>query len=453
MKRFYWSLAICLPILSFAFLALEDPFNTPPIFVAPTDTQVKAYTEKDFELPIEVEDIDHDIVQVTAHGLPEWMHFDAYHLKLYGRPAMDDKNEYVITIKATDGKVLRTKMLTVDVDYGHSAQQHFEDAFQVLSKVHTDDILSASAAVVTPEGQLHATTYGRSGYRKTAALTSDHQFRIASVSKLFTATLVLKMAEQGYLGLDDKAIDYIDMGTIPNKEDISIRQLLSHTAGLSDHLNHNAFYHGNWKSRKWTDQDIVNFAGKRSARFEPGEGYAYSNTGFYLLGMIIENVLKMPLKDAFEQWLFKPFQLENTFLDESSTRSKPIPLLAENARAYEYHLSSVGAAGAIVSTPTDMARFGHALYSGEIISPEWLDEMIQNEGDKNGGDNYGLGTRLWDDYGIIHYGHTGLLMGYRAILLYLPEYKVTIAMASNDLHGGWHDLVNSVMLEMAEYYR
>lgn len=79
--------------------------------------------------------------------------------------------------------------------------------------------------------------------------------------------------------------------------------------------------------------------------------------------------------------------------------------------------------------------------------------MIRDIGNSVGGDHYGLGMRLWDNNGIIHMGHTGALMGYRAILMYLPEYEVTIALTTNYRHYNWYYLVNGLMMEMADYYR
>jgi len=79
--------------------------------------------------------------------------------------------------------------------------------------------------------------------------------------------------------------------------------------------------------------------------------------------------------------------------------------------------------------------------------------MQKDIGNQKGGDHYGLGMRLWDDFGIKHIGHTGALMGYRSILMYLPEYDITIALATHHSHYNWYDLVNGVMLEMADYYR
>ena len=452
-KRVKWRLLFFVLLLSTLAVAIADPFNTPPIFLKPTDSHVTAYSEKGFELDIEVEDVDNDILKVQVHHLPEWCTFDPYLLQLYGRPERIDKGEYFITIKVDDGRVVRTKRINLEVEYGHTAKQHLEETMTGIWKEKLSSLQGASAAVISPEGELTTFTIGKCGRRSYDDLSPDHKFRIASVSKLMTATLIMRLAEEGQLSLDDRLSDHLDVPGLPNRDKITIRQLMSHTAGVVDHLNHPSFYRGNWKYRKWSERDIFRFAAVRRARFNPGESYAYSNTGYYLLGKLAEKLTGKPLGDAYHSYIFDTAGMENTLYDDFSTRRKPIEGLAENRRAYEYHQSAVGAAGAVISTPSDMARFGRALYNGKLVSEASLEEMQKDIGAEKGGDHYGLGMRLWDDFGIKHIGHTGALMGYRSILMYLPEYDITIALTTHHSHYNWYDLVNGVMLEMADYYR
>ncbi|MCB0552958.1 MAG: beta-lactamase family protein [Phaeodactylibacter sp.] len=452
MEHVRWRLAIFLLTLSSLVVAVADPFNTPPIFLAPTEDNAQAFTERDFTLNIEVEDIDNDVVEVNAFNLPEWLTFDPVLRQLHGRPERIDKGEYFFAIKADDGRVVRTKMISLKVDYGHSVEQHLDEAFSSLCSSKVQGLLGASAAIITPDGQLKTATFGRANAWNAAEADPNYRYRVASVSKLFTSALVMRLVEEGYFKLDDTLYNYLPVN-VPFSKEITIRQLLSHTAGVVDHLNHPAFYRGNWKYRTWTEQDINRFAAQRGARFKPGKGYGYSNTGFYLLGELVEAVLKKPLGEAYKEYIFEPLGLKQTIYDDFSTRKNHIDSLAENARAYEYHLSAVGAAGSIVSTPSDVARFGHALYSGQLVSEASLQEMEQDIGASVGGDHYGLGMRLWDDHGIQHMGHTGSLMGYRSILMYLPEYQLTIAISANESVRNWNDVVNGLLMEMADYYR
>jgi CubicO group peptidase (beta-lactamase class C family) len=229
---------------------------------------------------------------------------------------------------------------------------------------------------------------------------------------------------------------------------MTIRQLLSHTAGVFDHLNSSTFWNdpNNYSTKVWHHDEIFQFAVDAGAYFPPGEGYAYSNTGFYILGAVAEKLLGEDLTDIFESWVFEPLGLENTFYDDFSMMGNTIDNLAESERAYDYHLSAAGAAGAIVSTPSDIAKFGKALYEGDFLSQDHIDAMLINIGAPLGGSDYGLGTRLWDDFGIYHYGHTGSLMDYRNIMMHVPDKSITIAIHANDVHENWFDLVNQVLL-------
>lgn len=452
-RNTHWRLLLFLLVLSCLGVALSDPFNTPPIFLAPTESEAQAYTDKPFILDVKVEDIDDDPLDVQVYNLPDWLTFDPYTLQITGTPQVIDRGEYFITIKVDDGRVVRSKMVTLDVNYGHSSKQHMHEAIQHLWKEKLSKLPGVSAAMMSPTGELVTFADGYCDYGKRKNMTQQNRFRIASVSKVMTATLILRLAEEGYFSLDDPLVNYLPIDRIPYGKTMTIRQVLSHTAGLVDHLNHGSFYKGNWKYRKWSSTDIINFAARRRARFQPGKGYAYSNTGFYLLGVLAEKVLEQPLSEIYQEWIFKPAGMQDSELDNYSTRKKKVPQLAENSRAYEYHQSAVGAAGAIISTPSDVARFGYALYNGQLINEASLNEMTTDWGSAMGGDQYGFGTRLWDDLGIRHIGHSGYLMGYRSILLYLPEYKVTLALSANHSHGPWYDLVNGLIMEMADYYQ
>lgn len=448
-----WRLLLASLLFSGLAFAFSDPFNTPPIFLAPQDGTIEVLTEQPFELDIEVEDIDNDILNIRAEHLPEWITFDPYLLQLYGQPTRLDRGTYYITIKADDGREVRSKRLELKVKYGHSAQQHLEETVRATCQERLANLKGVSAAVIGPDGQLSTVVHGHSDAARRYALEPNHRFRVASVTKLFTSTLIMRLVEFGYFELDDRLAEYLEVPGLPNGKSITIRQLLSHTGGVIDHLNHPSFYRGNWKYRTWDEGDIYRFAAVRSPRFSPGQGYDYSNTGFYLLGELAEAVLEKPLKDAFREYIFTPAGLNQTIYDDFSDRRHRIDSLADNGRAYEYHLSAVGAAGAIVATPADVARFGHALFKGKLVSAQSLELMQQDLGYEQGGDHYGLGMRMWDDHGIKHFGHTGALMGYRSILMYLPEYETTIALSTHHSHYRWYDLVNDVLLEMADYYR
>ncbi|MCB9265251.1 MAG: serine hydrolase [Lewinellaceae bacterium] len=430
---------------------IEDPVNHLPEIDTPME--VLAYADSLFTYTIPVEDIDGDEVMVSVEGLPGWLSFDGPARKLRGTPAREDEGVLELTVTADDGKGQRSRKLSIRVVVVLTLQEKLD--MELLHHYHltTTGILGVSAAVATQEGELVASAAGKHSYMSDGPATPSHKYRMASVSKIFTAALILRLSEEGYFGLDDKVLDYLSVPGLEYGDQITIRQLLSHTSGLVDHLNSSDFYTGSWMTRTWTNQDIFDYAVRKGALFEPGTAYAYSNTGFYFLGALAEKVTGLSLSEAFGQWIFEPLGLEETLYDDFSNRIVPIPNLAENERSYEYHLSAVGAAGAIVSTPGDVARFGLAVYGGHFLSAASLEEMTTDYGFAVGGDHYGLGTRLWDDHGIIHHGHTGALMDYRTILMYVPAKGICIVLATNEPHNRWYDLVNGVLVDIVQFYQ
>ncbi len=428
----------------------EGPINHLPEIGTPPE--LLAYADSLFVYTIPVEDIDGDEVFVAVEGLPDWLSFDAASRKLKGTPSRQNEGARELAIIADDGKGQRSRELTIRVVVALTFQEKLDEELLYHFQLTTTGILGVSAAVATPEGDLFTSTAGRHSPFSAGAANPNHRYRMASVSKIFTAALVLRLAEEGRFGLDDKLFAHLPIPGLEYGEDITIRQLLSHTAGVVDHLNSSDFFTGSWMTRTWTNEDIFAYAVQKGALFQPGTAYAYSNTGFYILGALAEEVTGRPLSEVFQQWIFEPLGLENTLYDDFSNRIAHIPGLAENERAYEYHLSAVGAAGAIVSTPADVARFGRAVYGGSFLSPASLSQMTTDYGFAVGGDHYGLGTRLWDDHGIVHHGHTGALMDYRTILMYVPAKGLCIVLATNEPHSRWYDLVNGLLVDIVQFY-
>lgn len=428
------------------------PVNSPPAIEAPA--AVTAIADSTFALRLTIEDPDGDELTVSFEGLPGWLAYDEHEQALTGTPSRSDQGASSFAVIVDDGLEQARRELTLTVLVYYSLAEKINAELSTKFQFATTGMLGVSAAVLTPEGQLIAATRGAHSAWSGEALLPGHQYRVASVSKAFTAALVLKLAEEGYFELDDRLFEYIEIPGLDNGIAITIRHLLTHTSGLADHLNDGGFYTGsNWQTRIWEHEDIYSYAVAQGSYFWPGSSYRYSNTGFYILGALIEEATGMELAEAFDQWLLQPLGLEHTFLDDYSSYSQKIDSLAENSRSYDYHLTSVGAAGAIVSTPTDVARFGQAVYGGTYLSESSKAAMATDYGFAVGGDHYGLGTRLWDDNGVVHLGHTGALMDYRSILMYIPEANASIALSTNDPHANWYDLVNGLLVVVANHYR
>ena len=429
---------------------VEPAVNQPPVLLSATE--MVGYADSLFTYSLLTDDPDGDPVTVVVDGLPAWLAYDEAVRELRGTPTREDAGMHDIGLQLSDGDTTLSAALRIEVIVPFSFHEHLlqivEDGFTAL----TPGLAGVSVAVVQSDGTLNTARRGSSHYALNQPIKHFHQYRVASISKTFTAALIIRLAEEGYLSLDDRLIYHLRIPGLPFETEITIRQLLSHTAGVFDHLNSYVFWEDpyNTPTKVWTNEEIFQFAIDEGAYFMPGTGYAYSNTGFYILGAVAEEILQQPLAQIFEEWIFEPLGLDGTFYDDFSSAANPIPDLALSERAYDYHLSAAAAAGAIVSTPTDIARFGQALYGGDFIPPAFRAQMLENLGAMFGGSNYGLGTRLWFDQGIYHYGHTGSLMGYRGILMYVPEKGVSIAVHTNHEHPNWFGLVNHILVEVAE---
>ncbi|GAA2412706.1 serine hydrolase domain-containing protein [Nonomuraea africana] len=268
------------------------------------------------------------------------------------------------------------------------------------------------------------TSFGAAGVSQlgtTQPVALDGRFRIGSITKMFVATRVLMLVGDSKLDLDAPAYRYLP--NVLNPQDhgaITVRMLLGHTNGLATYLDLLPLFTGGpdevRKARftHYTARELVDMALKRPADFAPGTKWAYSNTGYLLLGMLIENVTGEHWSKQVTKHILQPLRMKETFIPGDSTR---IP--GKHAHGYHQGLditrlnpSFGGAAGEMISTTADLDIFQVALTSGKLISPRWLAEA-RKPGAHN--KSWGLGVvTLPTSCGITMYGHTGGIPGYQS---------------------------------------
>jgi D-alanyl-D-alanine carboxypeptidase len=222
------------------------------------------------------------------------------------------------------------------------------------------------------------------GHTRVAAageVRPDDRFRIGSTTKAFTATVVLQLAGEGRLRLDDTVQRWLP-GALPYSGDVTVRQLLSHTGGVPDVLPPvlDELLHGD-RLRAWSPQELVAYAAARP-RTAPGV-WAYSNTDYTLLGLLVERVTGHRLERELARRIVRPLRLRDTSFP---VRSPAIPgrhargySLGEDGRLHDvtrYSPSGAWAAGNGVSTLRDLERFQRALLGGRLLRPAQLREML-----------------------------------------------------------------------------
>jgi D-alanyl-D-alanine carboxypeptidase len=264
-----------------------------------------------------------------------------------------------------------------------------------------DEIASAGAAgvivYVSDDGREFAATAG------TRRPDEDARFRIGSVSKTFTATIVLLLAEEGRLGFGDTLERYLP-GVVPQGDRITIRQLLNHRSGLSNVTDYEHWLDRASRSASTRPIDVLRFAASHPPTFAPGSGWGYSNTNYIALGLVIEEATGHTYRQELEQRILEPLGLESTELP----RTRQLQDLDDEGD----NPNVPWAAGAIVSNAKDLSRFFAALLSGEILSKDSLAQMKQTViVGRAGGDGLGIFAtelpcgRFWGhDGGILDYG-------------------------------------------------
>jgi D-alanyl-D-alanine carboxypeptidase len=263
---------------------------------------------------------------------------------------------------------------------------------------------------------------------ETAWLPSDES-RIGSVTKTFTAAIVMQLVDEGLLSLDD-AIETHVPGWY---EGPTLRQLLAHTSGIASYN----YVGGFDMSRAWTPEELVQWAfdHEPALRFTPGSSWDYSNTNYVLLGMVIERVTGMSYADVLRARIFEPLELDMR-LAASGDDSPELVRCYEGSPPVDSSTSdnpSYGwAAGAIVSTPSDLARWIVALYGGEVVSGASLAAMTTPSG-VTGPDveDYGLGTIIENGDEQTLVGHTGGIGGYQTHAFYLVDQRVAVVLMAN----------------------
>jgi CubicO group peptidase (beta-lactamase class C family) len=273
-------------------------------------------------------------------------------------------------------------------------------------------------------------------------LTAANRFRIGSITKMFTAAMILQLVEEGKLKLTDTLDKFFPQ--VPNAQKITIAQILAHRSGIHDSiLDRNLRPSSN--TNAVTKDELLTIISKGAPDFEPDAMHRYSNSGYFLLGLIIEKLTGKSYEEAIKERITSRIGLKDTYIatgnidvdkNESLTYMN---LGGEWKQTPETHPSILFGGGSIVSTPNDLAKFIQALFEGKIVSKESLDLM------KTMRDGDGLGMEPFTFAGKTFYGHTGGGDNYGAWLAYLPEEKLAVAYTTNAKVYPVRDIVSGVV--------
>ncbi len=314
----------------------------------------------------------------------------------------------------------------------------------------------ASMYVMTPKGSYHK-SIGISDVSACAELPVDSPFQIGSNTKMMTSAMILQLQERGKLSLSDPIGKWLpDLAAkIPNSDRITIDMLLTHTSGIADYFDvgEERISSGTGNkamlTRGFTPEEIVlRVANFGKPDFAPGEAgkWKYSNTGYILLGLIIEKATGKSYEDNLRSRILKPLKLKSTYLQKGQPATGALPVayyeMPFKFTTSEWNASQGWAAGAVVSTSEDFATFLRALFNGKLFKKPATLALMRSyppAGSKALGEGTVYCHGMLENQGVL--GHGGQTLGFLSDGGYIPEIDTTFVIWSNAGSGKTSRLV------------
>lgn len=306
--------------------------------------------------------------------------------------------------------------------YGQSLDKAKLDLF--FDRLAAKDKSMGSLALAKNGDVLYtrAIGYARIAGAEKRPLSTTTRQRVGSITKMITATIVLQLVEEGSLKLTDTLDRFFPQ--VPNAERITIAQLLAHRSGVRD-LYADAEFRTSTATPR-TQEELVAVVATGTADFEPDAKYAYSNSGYVLLALIVEKLTGKSFSEAVEVRIASKIGLKDTYVATGAAgagKNEALSYVYANAWSPipESHPSNLVGYGSLVSTPADLVKFAEALFNLKLVSRTSLDRMTKDK----------LGMQTFTIAGKTLYGHTGSIDGFNSGLVYLPEERLAAAYVSN----------------------
>ncbi|HEX2974749.1 MAG TPA: serine hydrolase domain-containing protein, partial [Bacteroidales bacterium] len=305
---------------------------------------------------------------------------------------------------------------------------------QTFDKAASDSLLILLEQKNKAMGSLAVMENGKPLYAKAIGYVSldprknadiNTKYRIGSISKMFTATLIFQLIEEDKLSLDTKLDKFFP--TVQNSHEITIGNMLAHRSGIHSITDDAAYQQ--YMTQPKTKKEIVALISEGKPEFNPGERLKYSNSNFILLGYIVEELRRQPYNDVLQKFICSRIGLKNTYYggkpDASKNESTSFAFRTTWEKLPETDMSIPHGAGAVVSTPSDLVTFISSLFDGKLLKKESFDSMMDIR------DGMGMGIQQFPYGSMKVYGHGGGIDGFNSLLCYLPESKVAVCYCSN----------------------
>lgn len=280
---------------------------------------------------------------------------------------------------------------------------------------------------------LYAQAYGVTSLASQAPASPSTIFEIGSITKQFTAALIMQLVEQKKLNVDDSMASYLPRYGFPAT--ITIRMLLNHTSGLAEFTNFPQL--GNWIEHGVSEATVLNAVSQAGLQFQPGTQYSYSNSNFFALGTIIENLTNQSYGADLQQYLFQPLSLSSTYYEVPPANLAATGYTNNGSGlvpAIVWDRSAAFAAGALSSNVYDLVTWDNALITGKVVSPTSFQQMITPNGFNidSQGDSYGFGLAVGKYNGRQIIWHSGQIGGYYTENVVFLDDGFTLVVLTSD---------------------
>jgi CubicO group peptidase (beta-lactamase class C family) len=329
------------------------------------------------------------------------------------------------------------------------AQDHAAKIQELLALAHKYRQFNGSALVAENGKVVYKGAYGLANMEWDIPNTPDTKFRLGSITKQFTATVIMQLVEQGKIKLDAKLSDYLPDYRKDTGSKVTIHHLLTHTSGIPSYTSQPGFFENVSRNPYKVDEFVKKYA-SGDLEFEPGSKYTYNNSGYFLLGAIIERVTGKPYEQVLKENIFDPLGMKNTGYDHHNT------ILSKRASGYSttpgsyanaayLDMSIPYAAGSLYSTVEDLYLWDQALYTDKVLSAQSKALMY-----KPFLDDYAYGWVVTNasfkqnDQPVQMITHDGGINGFTTTIVRFPKEKNLIVMLDNTGSGYLNKLSDSI---------
>ncbi|MES2813148.1 MAG: serine hydrolase domain-containing protein [Bacteroidota bacterium] len=322
-------------------------------------------------------------------------------------------------------KILTLVVLLLSLSNTAQDNKRLNKIDSLLTYLNVNNKFMGQLSIQEGNNVIFEKAYGYANVESKQKADNQTKYKIGSITKTFTAVMIMQLIEEKKLKLETQLAKFYPQ--IKNADKITIHDLLHHRTGIVDYLNADTT---TVPTKNYSKEEMMTKIANYNSLFEPNSKHEYSNSNYYLLGRILEDVTKKTYAENLDARILKKAQLRNTLLSPkvelNNNESYSYNFLDEKwTKVNEWDMSLAFGAGVIVSTTSDLTKFFHALFNGTFVKKSSLDEMTKLE------QSYGKGLITLPFGQRKFYGHSGGIEGFRSVVGYYPPENLGVSLIVN----------------------